>query len=76
MRFPAIVVRKMIRFIVSLASRIAAAVSALYVAIIYLMACACPIHVRKNNEKGVQHEAIGYLREVVKKKPRIGIIRK
>lgn len=32
--------------------------------------------VRKNNEKGVQHVAIDYLRELVKKESRIDIIRK
>lgn len=32
----------------------------------YLMVRAC-LHVRKKNEKGVQHEAIGCLRELVKK---------
>lgn len=38
----------------------------LRLAIMYLMAYAC-LYVRKNNEKGVQHETIGYLREPVKR---------
>lgn len=47
------------------------AVYVLRLAIMYLMAYAC-LYVRKNNEKRVQHETIGYLRELVK---RGGIIR-